>query len=439
MKNSLKKLSICTLQALRESGFNLESKIKKPKLWLWKMDYNLSKIVVLKSKEKNMRINALFGLLLAFSASLLTFMISQISISYQEATGVLYQNDYIFVFARFFLDLFGHNDFALRLPFLFVHLCNLCLIFAISKIYLKRHKDALLCACIYAFLPGIDVTSIFVGKSVFILFFALLLCYLHLKNYQKLFWGVCSIGSLIDFSFSVIFLALFIYALRFKHNKTLIFSLCGFSLNMYFFTLPIGGTPSGYFLDTIGLLAILYSPLLFIYFIYTLYHGIIKKENNLMLYISATSMIFSLLLSLRQEIDLFSFLPLSAVGLPIMIKDFLHNIRLRLPIFRRAYIRRFYIILLPLLFEIIVLFGNKFIFLLEPKRHFLNNFYFAKELAQMLKKEKITTLQTHRSLQAQLEFYGITPSDKPILRENPKGKIQIIYLNKKVKSYQLTR
>lgn len=386
-----------------------------------------------------MKTNGLFLVLLLVDALLLGAMITQISISYQEAYVFFYGDNYVAIFARFFTQTFGQNDLALRLPFLFVHLCNLCLIFAISKIYLKKPSDALLCATIYALIPGINITSILLSKSVLILFFALLLCYLHLKRYYPLFFALCIVGSLLDFSFSVIFLALFFYAMRFKHNKTLLFALFGFSINMYRFTLPIGGIPDGHFLDTLGLLALLYSPLLFIYYVYTLYRGMIKKEDNLMLYIGMTSILFSLLLSLRQGIDFFSFLPLGAVGIPIMIKDCLHNIRLRLSPFRSAYTRRFYFILVPLIFESLFLFGNKFLFFFEPKKHFLNNFYFAKELSLLLKKQNIDSLKTDEKLQNQLRFYGISKSKTPILYETQKGKIQILYFGKKVKGFDLKR
>lgn len=386
-----------------------------------------------------MKTNVLFLALLILDALLLGAMITQISISHQEAYHFFHGDNYVAIFARFFTQLFGQNDLALRIPFLCVHLCNVCLIFAIGRIYLKKPADALLCATIYALIPGVNITSILLSKSVLILFFALLLCYLHLKRYYPLFFALCILGSLLDFSFSVIFLALFFYAMRFKHNKTLLFALIGFSINMYRFTLPIGGIPDGHFLDTLGLFALLYSPLVFIYYIYTLYRGVIKKEDNLMLYVGITSILFSLLLSLRQGIDFFSFLPLSAVGIPIMIKDCLHNIRLRLSPFRAAYIRRFYIILAPLVFEALLLFGNKFLFFLNPQKHFLSGFYFAKELSLLLKKSNIYSLKTHQKLQNQLRFYGISSSQTPMLYETHNGKIQIFYFDKKVKSYNIRR
>lgn len=384
-----------------------------------------------------MKVNLGFLLLLILDAILLGNIIGQISISHQEASLIFEQKNYISSFAHFFLNHFGQNDFSLRLPFLWIHLCNLYLIFSIGKDYFKKPQDALLCALIYALIPGINVISILVSQSIFTLFFALLLCKFHIKNYHLAFFALCIGMSFLDVSFSIVFLALLFYAIRFKDYKTLVFSICAFLINMYCFTLPIGGSPTGHFLDTIGLLALLYSPLLFVFYIFTLYQGIIKKENNLMLYIAVTSILFSLLLSLRQSIDVLSFLPLSAVGVPIMMKDFLHNIRLRLPQFRKKYLNRFYIILIPFILEALILFGNKFLFFTEPKKHFLSHFYFAKELAQLLKNQEITSLNTAPSLQLRLKFYGINSSPTPTLKENKHGTIQIKYFGKTSKTYQL--
>lgn len=384
-----------------------------------------------------MKVNFWFVCIVLLDLALLGGMISEISISYREAQGLLEQNTFASILAQNSIELFGKNDFALRFPFLLIHLCNLSLIFAIGKTYLKKPKDSLLCVAIYALLPGINITSILVSKSVLVVFFVLLLCYLHLKNYKTLFFILCTIASFLDNSFSIVFLALFFYAFKHKQNKTLLFALCAFSANMYIYSIPIGGIPKGYFLDTIGLFALLYSPLLFIYYSYTLYHRIAKKESNLMLYIGATSILFSLLLSLRQSIDLHTFLPLSVAGLPILIKDFMHDIRLRLKPFRRAYVRRFYIILLPLLLEVCILFGNKFLFLAPAKKHFLEDFYFAKELAAKLHQQNISSLSAPHRLQIQLGFYGISYSPSPKLTPNPQGEIHIRYLDKTIKRYHL--
>lgn len=377
-----------------------------------------------------------FVLLLIVDFIFLEFMNSEISISYREALTFFSQDSFASFIANISTHCFGQNDFALRAPFVVAHIINLSLVFAICNHYLKKPIDGLLCVGIFALLPGINIIALLVSKSVFVLLFALLLCYLHIKKYNVIFYPLCLISSFFDYSFSIVFLALLLYAFRHKHNKTFIFSLIVFGINMYVFNPQINGIPSGYFLDTIGLLALLYSPILFIYYVYALYCRISKKEHTLILYVGATSILFTLLLSLRQEIDLHTFLPLSVVGLPVMIKVFMHDMRIRLKNFRHAYIRRFYILILPLLLEFFLLAGNKFIFLFD-KNHFLSDVYYAKEIAKELKAKNINAISTSSRLQTQLLFYGINKS--PLIYLTPKkgGEIKIKYLGVNVKEYTI--
>ena len=386
--------------------------IKKSTIWIW------------------------FFAILGLDCLFLVAMSSEISISYREALAFFAQDSFAGVVAHISTQWFGQNDIALRLPFFLTHLLNLSLIFGICNHYLKKPIDSLLCVGIFALLPGINVIALLVSKSIFVLFFALLLCYLHIKRYNVVFFPLCFVASFLDYSFSIISLALLLYAFRHKHNRTFIFSLIIFGINMYFFNPQINGIPSGHFLDTIGLLALLYSPVLFVYYVYTLYHRISKKEHTLILYVGATSIVFTLLLSLRQEIDLHTFLPLSAVGLPVMIKVFMHDLRIRLKDFRRSYVRRFYVLLLPLLFEFFLLAGNKVVFLFD-KNHFLDNVYYAKEIAKELKDRDIYALQTSSRLQEQLRFYGIKTSPSLQLLPQKGGEIKVKYLGVIVREYAL--
>ena len=383
------------------------------------------------------RANFLFLLIVCLDALLLCLMIDEISISYKEALSYFSQNTFAGNIAYLSTLVFGRNDFALRLPFLLAHLLNLFLLYGICKHYLKHPIDWLLCVGIFAFLPGINVISIFVSKSVFVLSLTLLLCFLHIKRLRVFFYPLCVVASFLDPAFSIIFLALFFYSLRHKHNKTLVFSLCGFGINMYFFSLHIDGIPQGHFLDTIGLLSLLYSPVLFVYFFYTLYHSLLRKEHSLILYIGATSIGFTLLLSLRQEIDLYTFLPLSAVGLPVMIKVFMHDLRIRLKPFRASYLRRFYFIIIPLLLESSLLFCNKIFFLFD-KNHFLDSFYYSKEIARELKAREIYSIKTSSKLALPLQFYGISPISPLLLSPKSGGSIKIKYLNRNVREYEIT-
>lgn len=381
--------------------------------------------------------NFYFFLIVCLDALMLCLMIDEISISYKEALSYFSQNTVAGSIAYFSTQFFGRNDFALRLPFLLAHLCNLLLLYGICKHYLKHPIDRLLCIGIFALLPGINVISIFVNKSVFVLFLTLLLCFLHIKRYRVLFYPLCAVVSFLDPAFSIIFLALFLYSFRHKHNKTLFFSLFAFGVNMYLFSLHIGGVPKGHFLDTLGLLSLLYSPVLFVYFFYTLYHSLLKKEHSLILYVGATSIVFTLLLSLRQEIDLYTFLPLSAVGLPVMIKVFMHDLRIRLKPFRATYLRRFYLIIIPLLLETSLLFCNKILFLFD-KNHFLDSFYYSKEIARELKAQNIHAIKTSSRLALPLEFYGISPLSPLALIPKKDGSIKVNYLQRNVREYEIT-
>lgn len=377
-----------------------------------------------------------FALLLILDLIFLSFMGSEISISYREALTFFSQDSFAGFLAHLSTQWFGQNDIALRAPFFIAHIINLCLMFGICNHYLKKPFDSLLCVGIFALLPGINVIALLVSKSIFVLLFALLLCYLHIKKYTAIFFPLCLIASFLDYSFSIVLLSLLFYAFRHKHNKTFIFSLLCFGINMYFFNPQINGIPSGHFLDTIGLLALLYSPLLFIYYVYTLYYRINKKEHTLILYIGATSILFTLLLSLRQEIDLHTFLPLSVVGLPVMIKVFMHDMRIRLKNFRLTYVRRFYILLIPLLLEFSLLVGNKIIFLFD-KNHFLDNVYYAREIAEELKKRDIYAVSTNAKLQTQLLFYGIKNSPSIRLYPQKGGEIKVKYVGVNVREYAL--
>ncbi|ANV98190.1 hypothetical protein BBW65_04980 [Helicobacter enhydrae] len=386
--------------------------------------------------ERN-RVFLVFVAIVLVDVALLVGTMSQISISFREADGFYHSSDFVFELARLSVSWFGHNDFALRMPFLGIHIANLCLVYQISRIYLKQPQDSLLCVVIYALIPGVNITSILISKSVVIVFFALLVCYLHLRSYRVAFWALCLLGSVLDVSFGLVLLALFVYGLKNTQKKTMLSALCLFALNAYYFDFGIGGIPSGHFLETLGRFALLYSPLLFIYYVYTLYHRISRGESNLMLYVGASSIVFSLLLSLRQDVDLPTFLPLSIVALPVMIKDFLRDVRIRLKPFRMSYVRRFYVILLPLILEATLLFGNKFLFIYYPKDHFLQNFYYAKELAETLKSQNLTHLKTNKRLQMQLRFYGIGFSSSPVLVESENGTIKVKYFNQSVRRYNV--
>ncbi|PAF52291.1 glycosyltransferase family 39 protein [Helicobacter sp. 13S00477-4] len=387
-------------------------------------------------------VDILFFIIACLSVSLQFLMIGQISISYKEAYGFFYEKNFIFDLVRLSVEIFGQNDYALRVPFILLHFFNMLLIYAISRNYLKKPTDSLFAVLIYAMLPGVNFSAMLVIKSGFIIFISLLVCYINIR-YKKIPYIVLFFSIFIDSSSSVLFLAVTFYAIKNKMPRTIIYCLCGFAINMYLFNMDIGGRPQGHFLDILSEMAMLFSPFLFIYYSYALYWAITKYEDNLMIYISVTSVVFALLLSIRQNVDSEIFIPMSVVGLPLMIKSFFNDMRIRLPRFRSRYKMRFLIVFITLFLEIFILFGNKWSYFFTSKDNFASNYYMAKEIAKALKQYGIEAIHLKDDkLALRLRFYGIKDSKDFRLIKIPngrKGDIGIEYMGRNIRSYNIIK
>lgn len=387
-------------------------------------------------------VDMFFLIIIVLSTALLLFMISQISISYKEAYGFFYQKGFVFDLARYSVNLFGQNDYALRVPFLIIHLMNMSLIYAIGRNYLKKPADSLLATLIYASLPGISLSAILLFKSGMIILVSLWVCYINIR-YKKIPYISLFLSIFVDSSSSVLFLAVAFFAIKNKMPKTIIYCLCGFALNMNLFDFDIGGRPQGHFLDILGEIAMLFSPLLFIYYNYTLYWAITKHQDNLMTYIAVVSLVFALLLSIRQNIDTQTLIPMSVVGLPILIKSFFNDMRIRLPRFRTHYKMRFFIVFTVLFAESFSLFANKFSYFFSVKDNFAINYYLAKEISEAIKKFGVDNVRPKdEKLALRLLFYGIgdTKEFRLVKISNGKrGDVSINYMGRNLRSYNIVR
>ncbi len=162
----------------------------------------------------------------------------------------------------------------------------------------------------------------------------------------------------------------------------------------------------------------------------------------MLLDIGASSMFFVVLLSLRQDVDLETLFPMSVVALPVAIKQFFSDMRVRLPSFRVGYVRRFVMILALLFIQTSLLYGNKIFYLFGMENHFASSYYISKDVARLLKQKGIDAIKTSsRKLELALRFYGIKGSEEPYLmpvnnlNESYENEIPVIYLGKKVASF----
>ncbi|HBD8784176.1 TPA: hypothetical protein KLA21_001813, partial [Campylobacter jejuni] len=244
----------------------------------------------------------------------------------------------------------------------------------------------------------------------------------------------------------ILFLTFFFFGI-YKRNAILFtLSLVLFGASISFYGFDTGGRPRGYFLDTLGIFAACFSPLVFVYFFYTIYRLTFQKYKNLLWFLMSVTFVFCLLLSLRQKLFLDDFLPFCVICTPLLIKTLMQSYRVRLPVFRLRYKIFIECSIIFLIFCYFLIVANQLLyyFINNPNRHFANNYHFAKELALELKKQDVLELATAPSLQKRLRFYGIKNSNKFYLKALKQGdkhdmdkKIVKVKLGKYEKVYQI--
>ena len=380
-----------------------------------------------------------YFLLIALLSELsLIYLISGASISYKEALLLEQNKSIIARLANLSIAHFGANDFALKIPNLLFHALNLALIYLISNRLLKYKSDSVLCVVIYAIIPGVIMQGSIVNESVLMLCLVLLICYIELID-KKIAYPFLALAVFVDKSAFMLFLALFFYALIAQKNiKVAVFATICFALNLYIYGIDISGSPQGRFLDIFAEFALLYSPLLFVYFIYTIYRNFAKYRANLLLFVSGTSLLVSVILSIRQDVDKEIYMFMSLCGIPLMICQMLSDMRLRLPEFRLNYKRRFIIVIAVLVLEAGLLIFSKQIYIASNDSDmFLSQFYLAKEIAFELKKRDISRVSVGGRMQKRLEFYGIKDGGQPLRAVKKGGNIFVKYNGKIVARYAI--
>lgn len=361
-----------------------------------------------------------------------------LSISYKEALNVFVNNSILSIISNTSIYIFGQNDVALRLPFILFYFFSVILMFKITENYFRYEKDRYISILIFMFLPGVLSASLLVNSAILVTFCTLLYIY-YFENFKKHSYLLLTIFLLIDNSFAILYLALFFYALKDKDNKLIYFSVFLFILSMSIYGFSTDGKPKGYFIDTFAIYATIFSPILFIYFIYVLYRSGIKKDFSLSWYISVTAFLLSLVFSFRQRVYIEDFAPYVVISIPLMLKTFVHSYRIRLKEFRKFYDILAVTIIIMLSLNVIFTFINKpfYLFLANPSKHFVYKYHFIKELAEELKFKNINKISSDdRELLLRLKFYGIEEGEDFYISSkefyNYDEKISIIYYGREL-------
>lgn len=361
-----------------------------------------------------------------------------LSISYKEALNVFVNNSILSVVTNISIYIFGQNDIALRLPFIILYLLSVLLMYKLTENYFRYEKDRFIAICTFMILPGVLSASLLVNSAIIIIFFTLLYLYYYQK-YEKHSYILLVLFLFIDNSYAILYLALFFYSFKNQDKKLMYFSMIFFIISMYLYGFSTGGRPRGFLVDTFAIYATVFSPLLFIYFVYSLYRAGTKNERTITWYISMTALILSVVISFRQRIYIEDFAPYVVISLPFMLKTFFHSYRVRLKEFRTNYNILATLIIIMLSINVIVTFINKPLYMIlpNPTKHFVYQYHFVKELSQELKKRNINEITIEdEQLELRLKFYNITNGEKYFLSTtqfyNYDEKIVIEYYNQEL-------
>lgn len=361
-----------------------------------------------------------------------------LSISYKEALNVFVNNSVLSLITNTSIYILGQNDLALRLPFILFYAFSIIIMYKITENYFKYEKDRYISIIVFMILPGVLSASLLVNSAIVIIFFTLLYLYYYHK-YNKHSYLLLLLFLFVDNSFAVLYLALFFYSLKNKDTKLIYISLILFSLSMYIYGFSTGGKPRGFLVDTFAIYATVFSPFLFLYFLYTMYRSWIKDERTLIWYISITALLLSLIFSFRQRIYIEDFAPYVVISLPYMLKTFFHAYRVRLKEFRTNYNILVFLVVLMLSINVVLTFVNKPLYLILPNanKHFVYQYHFIKELVEELSARDINSVTTDdEELSLRLRFYHIQKGDDYFLTlknyDYPSERISIKYYGKEV-------
>ena len=352
----------------------------------------------------------LFYTFILFYTIALVYLASTVPIGSHEAMVYYTDTKILYSLTHICSGVFG-NSLDFRFPFLVFGFINIPLFFIMSRLYFSEKEESYFATMVFALLPGIITSAILVNIAVVVITFVL--GFIIFYETKKLFWqGVTMVALLLIHDASVIFfISLAIYS-AFRRDKAL-FSiaiiLTALSL-LYFNGLTIEGRPKGEFLELFGLYIALFSPFVFLYFFYAIYRIWLREKKDILWYISFTSFVLSILLSLRQQVNMTDFAPYVIVSVILMLVTYHKTVKIRLPQFQKWYKRGFLLVISSLIFSsFIIVFHKSFFYFLDDKRkHFAYEFYEPYWRIGALKKVgKDCYTAGNKKVQYQFKYYGV--------------------------------
>jgi 4-amino-4-deoxy-L-arabinose transferase-like glycosyltransferase len=387
---------------------------------------------------------ALF-LLLGLDAAILLSEASSLSLTYHGAKLLYaYEPSSMTRIIQTSIALFGQNDIALRLPMIIMNLLSALLLYAIAGRYAKHERERVWLVGIFLLLPGIISASLLVDNAALITLG--LFAYLFLQQrYGRGADLMLPLLAWVDAAFMLLFLGLALHAYKERAYRTAGIYAALFAVTLWWYGFNTGGLPQNQFLDTFGLYAAVFSPIVFIYMVYVLYRRFISKRTDVIWTVATTALLLSLVLSFRQRIEIEAFAPFLMAALPLGMQTFYHSYRVRLRPFRKRYRLLFALAVATLVLNAAAVFFNKaaYLFLENPSGFFAYRAHVAKELAAALKQEGVAcaTFQDD-TMQLRIRFYGIERCEDTYVGQKEVKKassVTIRYYNVPIAEYYVTK
>ena len=334
-----------------------------------------------------------------------------------------------------FVTSFKKNDYIIRLIPITFSFFSLLLFYEISKFYLKNLKNKYYSTLIFLFIPGFIISSLILNKAIILIFLTLLFIFAYKKARFFSFLLLISY-AFVDYSFIALYFSLIFFALYKKDNKLLILVLILMALNANYFDYKIDGKPKGFLPDVLGTYSLIFSPFVFLYFLYSFYKSFFLKKD-ILFFIGAFSFLISIVLSFRQRIRIDDFAPFVLPYVIYMIKIFLHSYKVRLPKFRSNY----KILFIFLFYSMIIFDFGIFFFNAPYVKKLRGSFYFIKPLVKILKENQINYINcNNKYLCKALSFYGIKKGNKyKVYFSKSDFKVSIFHNKRRIKRINVSK
>jgi len=386
--------------------------------------------------------NPIVYLIIVIDFLVLLSQIPALSISFNEASLLYGEASFLQLIIKVSLLLFGENDFGLRLPMILMHTASLLLLYHLSTDYIASQRNRSWLLLIFTLLPGSVSAALVVNDAGVLIFGLFLFTYIYKRSSLMVSNIVLALYLFISPGFLYLYLGMMVYFIYAKKKTYALYTFILFLFSIYLYGFKTYGIPQGHFLDTLAIYSAIFTPIIFIFIVYALYRRYLTNKTDTIWYISSSTLLFSLVLSLRQKIQLEYFAPYLMIALPQVAQTFIHSYRIRLPYFRKRYKIMFGVSLVLLSLNYIIVLFNKelYLYIDNPKKHFVYKTHVAKELAKELHAQQIDCVKTNQQMQLRLRFYYIKMCSKNILREENSAKdVTISYKSKILYSATVTK